>query len=417
MAPAAPAHFDSLWLNLDAATMTEDGGYGIIEDAAIGIKDGKIAFIGPADELPGDTDALTDYAYDADGRVATPGLIDCHTHLAYAGNRAAEFEQRLQGVSYEEIAKKGGGILSTVAATREADEEEIGEKTLARLTALFQQGVTTLEIKSGYGLDLETERKLLTVATILRDETGLRIQRTFLGAHALPPEYKGKADDYITLVCDEMLPALAEEGLIDAVDAFCEHIGFSTGQTARVFDAAQKLGLPVKLHAEQLSNQHGAALAAKYKALSADHLEYLDEDGVKAMAQAGMTAVLLPGAYYYLRETQLPPVDLLRKHKVPMAIATDHNPGTSPVLAPILMLNMACTLFRMTPAEALAGMTRNAARALGWQADCGTLELGKSADVALWDIDHPRDLAYRFGHNPCRGVLLAGEWHAFEEGH
>jgi imidazolonepropionase len=412
---AAEETFDSLWLNLGAATMAEGAGYGLIEDAAIGIKDGKIAFIGPAAALPENADTLTDYVYDADGRLATPGLIDCHTHLAYAGSRAAEFEQRLQGVPYEEIARQGGGILSTVAATRAANEDDIGEETLARLASLFRQGVTTLEIKSGYGLDLENERKLLSVATVLRDESGLRIQRSFLGAHALPPEYKDRADDYIDLVCTHMLPALAAEGLVDAVDAFCENIGFTPAQTARVFEAAQKLNLPVKLHAEQLSNRHGAALAATYKALSADHLEYLDEDGVKAMAQAGMTAVLLPGAFYYLREKQLPPVDLLRRYKVPMAIATDHNPGTAPTLDPVLMLNMACILFRLTPEEALAGMTRNAARALGYQDICGTLEAGKAADIALWDVRHPRDLAYPFGHAPCRGVILSGDWHPFEE--
>lgn len=413
-ATSSTPRYDSLWLNLDCATMAAGGGTGIIEDAAIGIANGKIAYVGKAKDLPADANALSDYVYDADGRFATPGLVDCHTHLVYAGNRAQEFEQRLNGASYVDIAQAGGGIMASVTATRAASEDELAAQSLARLSALFQQGVTTLEIKSGYGLDLETERKILRVATLLRDETGLRIRRTFLGAHAVPPEYKNRADDYVSYVCDEMIPALAQEGLIDAVDAFCENIGFTPAQTACVFAAARAHGLPVKLHAEQLSNQHGAALAALAGALSADHLEYLDEDGVKEMAKAGTVAVLLPAAFYFLREKQVPPIALLRRHGVDIAIATDHNPGTAPVLSPVLMLNMACTLFGLTPQEALLGMTRNAARALGLQDVCGTLETGKAADIALWDIEHPRDLAYGFGHNPCRGVILAGEWHAFE---
>jgi imidazolonepropionase len=404
--------FDSLWKNLHAATMA--GGYGIIKNAAIGIKDRRIAYIGPVDGLPAAPERLTEYVFDGEGMFATPGLVDCHTHLAYAGDRAAEFEQRLSGLSYEEIAKAGGGINSTVKATRETPEKQILELTIKRLRNLFFEGVTTYEIKSGYGLDMEGERKLLRVATSVRDELELRVQRTFLGAHAVPPEFKGRQEDYIDFICGEMLPELAEEGLIDAVDAFCENIGFTREQTRKVFDTAKALNLPVKLHAEQLSNMQGAALAAEYHALSADHLEYIDEAGVEAMAKAGMVAVLLPGAFYFLREKTLPPVDLFRKHKVPIAIATDHNPGTAPVLSPLLMLNMACTLFRMTPEEALLGMTAHGARALGWQAECGTLEKGKAADIALWSISHPRELCYYFGNNPCRGVIVGGEWHAFD---
>ncbi|MDE1153236.1 MAG: imidazolonepropionase [Micavibrio sp.] len=402
--------FDSLWKNLTAATMSAgNADFGIINNAAIGIKDRKIAFIGSIDALPGAPEKLSEYVYDGEGRTATPGFIDCHTHLVYAGDRAAEFEQRLLGASYEDIARAGGGIAATVRATRAAPEDKLFRLAVDRLRALFFEGVTAIEIKSGYGLDLETERKILTVATRLRDEADFRVQRTFLGAHALPPEFKDNADGFITLVC-EMMKTLAAEGLIDAVDAFCENIAFTLPQTQRVFDAAKELGLPVKLHAEQLTNMGGAKLAAANKALSADHLEYIDEDGVKAMAQAGMTAVLLPGAFYYLREKTLPPIDLFRRHKVPMALATDHNPGTSPTLSPLLMLNMACTLFRLTPEEAMAGMTRNAARALGWM-DCGVLEKGKNADIVLWDVPHPRNLCYGFGHNPCYGAVMGGDWH------
>jgi len=407
--------FDSLWKNLNAATMIPDadGGIGIINNAVIGIKDGRIDWIGEKKDLPGAPDSLSDYVYDGEGKWITPGLIDCHTHLAYAGSRAAEFERRLHGASYEEIAAAGGGINSTVKSVRETPEAVIFDQTLFRLLTLFRQGVTSFEIKSGYGLDTESERKLLRVATRLRDDYGFRVQRTFLGAHALPPEFAGRADDYIDLICAEMLPALAAEGLVDAVDAFCEHIAFSAGQVQRVFDTARNLGLPVKLHAEQLSNLHGARLAAQYQALSADHLEYLDEEGVRAMKEAGTVAVLLPGAFYFLREKQFPPVGLLRKQGVPMAVATDHNPGTSPCLSLLLMLNMACTLFRLTPDEALAGVTRHAAQALGWQDEVGTLEKGKAADFVLWDISHPRDLCYMFGHNPAIGVVKAGEWHGF----
>jgi imidazolonepropionase len=396
--------FDSIWINANLATMSEDKGYGIIENGAIAVKDGLIAWIGKTSEVPENAAGET---YDAEGKWITPGLIDCHTHMIWGGSRAKEFERRLEGVSYEQIAKEGGGIVSTVKATREAGEEELYNNALPRLKNLMSEGVTGVEIKSGYGLDARNEAKMLRVATRLRDETGIRMQRTFLGAHALPPEYKDRADEYIDYVCDEMLPGIAGEGLADAVDAFCEKIGFTYEQSERVFKKASELGLPVKMHAEQLSNQNGASLTSRYNGLSADHLEYLDEDGVKAMAAAGTVAVLLPGAFYFLRETQLPPIGLLRKYEVPMAISTDLNPGSSPAHSLLLMLNMACTLFRMTPQEALAGVTRNAAKALGWK-DCGMLKEGMAADFALWDIDEPAELSYRFGFNPCRAVVRNG---------
>lgn len=405
--------FDTLWKNLHAATMTDAAPYGIINNAAIGIKNGRIVWIGPEADLPAPPDTLSDYVMDGEGKWITPALIDCHTHLAYAGNRAHEFEQRLEGVSYEDIARAGGGIAASMRAVRDASEDEIFDQTLFRLLSLFREGVTGFEIKSGYGLDLPSERKLLRVATRLKDDYGFKIQRSFLGAHALPPEYAGRSDDYIDMICREMLPALHAEGLVDTVDAFCEHIAFSPAQVERLFKAAKNLGLPVKLHAEQLSNQHGAALAARHAALSADHLEHLDDAGIAAMKAAGTAAVLLPGAFYFLRETKMPPVSALRAAGVPIALATDHNPGTSPCLSLLLILNMGCTLFRLTPEEALAGVTRHAARALGWQDDTGTLEAGKAADFVLWDITHPRDLCYRFGHNPAIGVVKSGEWHGF----
>jgi len=396
--------WDSIWINANLATMADPDGYGIVEKGALAVKDGRIAWVGPQADLPSHTVKNTN---DAGGRWITPGLIDCHTHLVYGGSRAQEFEMRLKGASYEEISRAGGGIVSTVKATRSANEDELFKAALPRIQNLMREGVTGIEIKSGYGLDTQTEGKMLRVATRLRDETGLSIQRTFLGAHALLPEYKDKPDDYITLVCDEMMPTLHSEGLIDAVDAFCEGIGFSAAQTERVFKKAQELNVPVKLHAEQLSNLNGARLTARYKGLSADHLEYIDEDGVKAMADAGTVAVLLPGAFYFLRETKVPPIDLFRKHNVPIAIATDLNPGSAPAHSLLLMFNMACTLFRMTPEEALAGATRNAAKALGWD-DCGMLKEGQRADFVLWDIESPAELSYRFGFNPCAGVVRNG---------
>ncbi|MBI1259121.1 MAG: imidazolonepropionase, partial [Chloroflexi bacterium] len=335
--------WDSIWINANLATMAQSSGYGAIEGGAIAVQGGKIAWVGPMEEVPENAAQET---HDANGAWITPGLIDCHTHLIFGGNRAQEFERRLQGVSYEQIAKEGGGILSTVSATRKASEGELVKAALPRLENLMREGVTGIEIKSGYGLDTENEAKMLRAATHLGKQTGLRVQRTFLGAHALPPEYKDRSDDYISYICDEMLPTIAAEGLADVVDAFCEKIGFTAAQTERVFTKAQDLGLPVKLHAEQLSNQHGAALTAKHQGLSADHLEYLDSAGAKAMAEAGTVAVLLPGAYYFLRETHLPPLELLRQYNVPIAIATDLNPGSSPAHSLLLMLNMACTLFR-----------------------------------------------------------------------
>ncbi len=398
----------ALWTDLRLATMVAGTGaaYGAVEDGAIAVRGGRIAWVGPREALPAGTAHAP--AYSGGGRWVTPGLIDCHTHLVYGGSRAREFELRLEGASYEEIARAGGGILSTVDATRAASDEALYRSAVPRLRALVAEGVTTLEIKSGYGLDRDAELKSLRVARRLGETHPVDVVTTFLGAHALPPEYRDRADAYIDFVCGEALPAAVEAGLVDAVDAFCERIGFSAQQVARVFEAAQALGLPVKLHAEQLSDQGGAELAARYRALSADHLEYVSEAGIRALRAAGTVAVLLPGAFYFLRESQLPPIERLRAAGVPMAVATDSNPGTSPACSLLLMLNMACTLFRLTPEEALAGVTRNAARALGLDASRGTLEAGKAADFVLWDIEHPAELAYRFGFNPCHQVVKAG---------
>ena len=398
---------DRLWRNARLATLDPGlPGLGVIDDGLIACRDGLLTFVGATGNTPAGLDARD--VIDCDGRWITPGLIDCHTHLVYAGDRSAEFEQRLNGVTYEEIARQGGGIASTVRATREASAAELGKAAAARLRALVAEGVTTVEIKSGYGLDLATERRLLQVAQALESECNVSVRRTFLGAHAVPPEYRGRADDYITAVCGVMLPALAREGLIDAVDAFCEHIGFSREQTQRVFAAATAHGLPVKLHAEQLSNAGGATLAASFKALSADHLEFVDAAGVQAMASAGTAAVLLPGAFYFLRETRLPPIDLLRAYRVPMALATDHNPGTSPLISLLLVLNMAATLFRMTVDECLVGVTRAAAQALGIGAHAGTLEAGKRCDLAIWDIERPAELVYHVGRNPLHSRVWRG---------
>ncbi|PRC90895.1 imidazolonepropionase [Solimicrobium silvestre] len=398
--------WDSLWLNVHLATMSDDASYGECRDGAIAVKDGVIAWLGSQSALPHNHSAK--HIYDGKGAWLTPGLIDCHTHIVYGGNRSNEFEDRLNGVSYEEIAKRGGGIVATVTATRAASEAELFTQSLVRVMRLLQEGVTTLECKSGYGLDLATEAKILRVARQLGQELPVRISTTFLGAHAVPPEYAGRADAYIELVCEQMLPALVEEGLVDAVDAFCEKIGFSHAQTERVFQAAKKHGLPVKLHAEQLSDQGGAALTARYQGLSADHLEYLSDEGIAAMAEAGTVAVLLPGAYYFLRETKLPPLAALRAAAVPIAISTDCNPGTSPMTSLLLVMNMACTLFRMTPLEALQGTTRNAAKALGMSDKIGQLAVGMKADFALWDVDRPADLSYAIGANPCSGVVFDG---------
>ncbi len=399
--------WDAIWLGARLATMRKDTPYGAIEAAAISVDEGRIAFAGPAADLPRAAGALAREVHDLEGRWVTPGLIDCHTHLVYAGDRAREFELRLEGASYEDIARAGGGIRSTVTATRAADESLLRAQSVPRLQALLAEGVTTVEIKSGYGLDRENELKQLRVARALTEDHAVTVRTTFLGAHALPPEFEGRSDAYIDTVV-AMMPEVAASGLADAVDAFCEGIGFSPDQTERVFQAARAAGLPVKLHADQLSDLGGAALAARYGALSADHLEYTGEDGIAAMAEAGTVAVLLPGAFYFLRETKLPPIEGFRRAGVDMALATDSNPGSAPVSSLLLMLNMACTLFRMTPEEALAGTTRNAARALGMAATHGTLEVGKAADFAVWDIERPAELAYRIAANPLHRVVKAG---------
>jgi imidazolonepropionase len=402
--------WDALWVNVHLATMDEVAGaadaYGTIRDGVLAVRDGRIAWVGPRRELPSGRRAEKEH--DGGGAWLTPGLIDCHTHLVYAGNRADEFEMRLSGTSYAEISKAGGGIASTVRATRAASEDDLVTEGGRRLRSAVAEGVTTVEIKSGYGLDTANELKMLRAARRLADACKVEVKTTFLGAHALPPEFSGRPDDYIALVCDEMLPAIADAKLADAVDAFCESIGFTSAQTARVFDVATRRGLPVKLHADQLSDLGGAELAARYRALSADHLEYASDDSVRAMAEAGTTAVLLPGAFYFLREVQQPPIAALRQHGVPIAIATDCNPGTSPCTSMLLMLNMACTLFRLTPAEALAGATRNAAKALGMENEAGRLSPGRRADLALWEISQPAELAYAFGANPCVGRVARG---------
>ncbi|SDG24216.1 MULTISPECIES: imidazolonepropionase [unclassified Duganella] len=396
--------WDVLFTNVHLATMVD--GYGEVRDAAIAVKDGRIAWLGPQAELPQGAQAVT--VHDGGGSWLTPGLIDCHTHIVHAGNRSDEFEARLNGATYEDIARAGGGIMSTVRATRAVSEDELLRQSLPRVFSLLEEGVTTLEIKSGYGLTLESEANMLRVARRIGRELPLRVSATFLGAHALPPEFAGRADDYVDAVC-KMIAPLAAEGLVDAVDAFCERIGFSHEQTERVFKAAQTHGLPVKLHAEQLSDQRGAELTARYQGLSADHLEHLTQTGIDAMAAAGTVAVLLPGAYYFLRDTTPPPVAGLRAAGVPMAVSTDCNPGTSPMTSLLLAMNMACTLWRLTPQEALAGVTLHAAQALGLHAEIGSLEVGKRADFALWRIARPADLSYAIGLNPCRGVANAGK--------
>lgn len=403
-------NWDGLWFNVHLATMESGNGYGTIRDAAIAVKDGKIAWLGAAKDLPNDYAAPI--THDGQGCWLTPGLIDCHTHMVYAGNRSNEFEARLNGVAYEEIARQGGGIVSTVKATRAANEQELMQASLPRVLSSLREGVTTLEIKSGYGLDTDTEAKILRVARQIQRDLPVRVTTTFLGAHALPPEFAGRADDYIDEVCERMLPAIVAEGLADAVDVFCEKIGFTPEQTERVFQAAQAHGLPVKLHAEQLSDQGGAALTAKYQGLSADHLEYLSAEGIAAMQKQGTVAVLLPGAFYFLRETKYPPLAALREAGVAIALATDCNPGTSPMTSPLLTMNMACTLFRMTPLEALQGVTLHAARALGLYEKVGSLSVGKQADFALWNIERPADLAYMIGVNPCVGSVFAGQCRA-----
>jgi imidazolonepropionase len=393
----------TLWRHGHLVTLADDAG-GAIADGALLTQGDRIVWVGADDLLRPDLDV--DAEHDLEGALVTPGLIDCHTHLVYGGDRAREFEQRLHGATYEQIARAGGGIRSTVAATREASDADLLDRALRRGRALTAAGVTTLEVKSGYGLSLEHEARCLRVARRLGSELRVTVKATCLAAHALPPEFDGRPDDYIDAVCG-WLPALHAEGLVDAVDAFCETIAFTPAQTQRVFDAARALGLPVKLHADQLSDQGGAALAAGYGALSCDHLEWLSAEGVAAMARGGSVAVLLPGAFYFLRETRLPPVQALRDAGVPIAIASDHNPGSSPGLSLLLMLNMACTLFRLTPDEALRGATVHGARALGLR-DRGRLAVGQRADFAVWALDRPAELAYWFGHNPCRRVVVGG---------
>ena len=398
-----------LFLDANLATMDPARGeYGALHGAALATSGDRIAWLGEAKDLPGRPEKLAETVERLDGHWITPGLVDCHTHMVYGGDRSQEFEERLQGVSYEEIARRGGGIRSTVKATRTAPPGALRASATNRLRRLLAEGVTTLEIKSGYGLDTATELRMLRTARTLGQELPVTVRTTFLGAHAFPPEYADRPDAYIDLVCGEMLDSVVAEGLADAVDAFCEGIALSPAQTERVFTAAKAKGLPVKLHADQLSNLSGAALAARFGALSADHLECTDEAGAKAMAASGTVAVLLPGAFYTLRDERVPPVDAFRRHGVPMAVATDSNPGSSPVLSLLLMLNMACTLFRLTPEEALAGVTRNAAKALGLSDEIGTLEVGKRADLALWHVDHPRELAYWVGGNPSAGVVYGG---------
>jgi imidazolonepropionase len=399
-------HCDRIWRNAHLATLVGPEGLGLVANGLVACRDGVIVHAGPEADAP-DLTATEDI--DCQGRLVTPGLIDCHTHLVYAGSRSAEFEQRLKGVSYAEIARQGGGILSTVQATRAASEEQLVAEALPRLDALLAEGVTTVEIKSGYGLDLEHERKQLRVALALGRVRRVAVTTTFLGAHALPPEFAGRADDYVTEICGNILPALVEEGLVDAVDAFCENIGFSLEQTKRVFNAANLQGLRVKLHAEQLSNMHGAAMAAAFRALSADHLEWVDEPGIEAMAGAHTAAVLLPGAFYFLRETRVPPIDLLRRHEVPMAIATDCNPGTSPLTSLLMAMNMAATLFRMTVDECLIGVTRAAAQALGLARRVGTLDAGKQCDLAIWNVQRPAELVCAMGRNPLHTRVWRGE--------
>ncbi|MFW6054992.1 MAG: imidazolonepropionase [Thermodesulfobacteriota bacterium] len=404
-----PEEIDSIWTGANLATMTANGRpYGLIENGALAVSGRSLAWVGPAEELPPYFLQRADRLHRLDSGWITPGLVDCHTHLVYGGNRAKEFEQRLQGVSYADILASGGGILSTVRATRKATEDELVRTGRQRLESLLAEGVTTVEIKSGYGLDLETELKMLKAADRIARSLPVTVCPTFLGAHALPPEYKDQSDAYIDFICSEVLPKAARTGLARAADVFCESIAFSLEQSRRVFQKATELGLRVKIHAEQLSNQEGAALASEFGALSADHLEHLTDRGIEAMARAGMVAVLLPGAFYCLGETRLPPIDKLRARQVPLAVSTDSNPGTSPVQSLLLMLNMACTLFRLTPEEALAGVTREGARALGLQDRIGTLEPGKEADFVLFDIDQPAELAAALGHNPCRKVVRKG---------
>lgn len=381
--------------------------YGAVRDGAVAVRDGRIAWVGPERELPVAFHGV-ETVMDGEGRWLTPGLVDCHTHAVFGGTRALEFEERLGGATYEEIARRGGGILSTVRATREADEATLTAGAAARLSVLASRGVTAVEVKSGYGLDVETELRMLRAGRAAGAEAGVRVRTTLLGAHALPPDFAGDRDGYVELVCREMIPRAAAERVADAVDAFCEGIAFTPSECARVLDTGAAHGLAGRLHADQLSDLGGAALAAEHGARSADHLEHTSEEGVRAMAEGGTTAVLLPGAAYFLRDATVPPVEAFRRHGVPMAVATDLNPGSSPLVDPVLALNLACVMFRLTPEEALAGMTRVAAGVLGWADDMGTVEEGKGADLVLWSVDHPAELAYWMGETPAWTVVRAG---------
>jgi imidazolonepropionase len=400
---------DALWENARIATFCDTGSpYGLLEDAAVAVYNGKICWLGKSAEIPNSLRDACEKSLDCQGQLITPGLIDCHTHLVYGGDRAKEFELRLQGASYAEIARAGGGIAATVTATRESSFTSLFDSAKSRLQAFLAEGVTTIEIKSGYGLDTTNEIKMLEVARELGQRLPIDVVTSFLGAHATPPEFDNAQDAYIDYLCNDTLPAIAAAQLADAVDAFCENIAFSPAQIERVFKAAQTFGLPIKLHAEQLSDQQGAVMAAKLGALSVDHIEYLADEDVPMLKRNGTAAVLLPGAFYFLRETKLPPIDALRKHGVPIAIASDSNPGSSPVASLLLMLNMACTLFKLTPEESLAGVTLNAAKALGIDHQVGSLEVGKTANMVLWDLVNPAELSYRIGHNPCHKVMYQG---------
>ena len=394
-----------LFKNATIATMTNQGSYGLIECGAIYIRDGKIDWVGKVSEIP--SEFLLSKSEDLDGRLITPGLIDCHTHIVYGGNRSVEFEMRLNGASYEDVARAGGGIISTVSDTRLSSIEDLVKDSLPRVDQLISEGVTLIEVKSGYGLDRETELKMLKAARQIQSERPIRVVTTFLGAHAVPPEYKDDPDTYIDTICIPTLHDANNEGLVDSVDAFCENIAFDVDQVERVFQSAKKMGLPVKVHSEQLSHMGGTKLAADYRALSADHIEYANAQDAKALSIAGTVAVLLPGAFYTLRETQLPPLLDLRNEKVPIAIATDCNPGSSPMTSILLTMNMACTLFQMTPQETLAGVTKNAAKALG-RKDSGTIEIGNRADLCIWDVKHPAELSYRIGFNPLHRRIFGG---------
>jgi imidazolonepropionase len=398
---------DRVWRNARLATMTAGGApFGLIEDGALAARGGRIAWVGTGEDLPRDLEVAE--TIDLGGRLVTPGLVDCHTHLVFAGDRSREFELRLQGATYEELSRAGGGIVSTVAHTRAADDATLIAECLPRLDALLAEGVTTIEIKSGYGLDRDSEIKMLRVARLLGNRRRVTVKTSFLGAHALPPEFAGRPDDFIAAICTDMLPTAAKVGVVDAVDGFVDSIGFTAAQMRRVFEVARTLGLPVKLHAEQLTCCGGAELAAEFGALSADHLEQVDDAGIAALARAGTVAVLLPGAYYFLRDSHAPPIDKFRRAGVPMAVSTDCNPGSSPLTSILLALNMACTLFRLTPEEALAGATREAARALGLAGDAGTLEAGKWCDLCIWDAVAPAQLAYRMGFNPLHRRIWRG---------